>query len=203
MRRLKPRSQKKTCGCCNKLSCTHTGPAGFWLASFVSVLRPGSGLQRSAVSAGGPALSLRLHRCRSCRVAGSAHAFARSGDGLGSLLGAVSRDAGRLALQGDHTGRGADRGRVVQFRARPGAMGELCRVQLHRPPAHRAQGGQPGPALHGAAFGRTPCGAIRHDGCRGRDVVMGWTEDLAASAEAFAGQGPPPSGISTVIEDWG
>ena len=40
-----------------------------------------------------------------------------------------------LALQVDDPGPGADRGRVVQLRARPGALGELRRPELHRPPS--------------------------------------------------------------------
>ena len=34
-------------------------------------------------------------------------------------------------------------------------------------------------------------------------AIMEGTEDLAAYPEAFAGLGSPPSGTSTVIEDWG
>ena len=33
-----------------------------------------------------------------------------------------------------------------QLRARPGALGKLCRSELHPPPVHQAQGGQLGPA---------------------------------------------------------
>ncbi len=78
---------------------------------------------------------------------------------------------------------------MVHLRARPGPLGALRGPDLHRPPAHQAQGGQPGLALRGAAARRTSCDAIRHDGCRGRDAVMDWTEDLAAYAEAFGARG--------------
>ena len=66
--------------------------------------------------------------------------------------------SGHSALydKGDDPGPGADRGRVVQFRPRPDALGQLRGPELHRPPAHQAQGGQLGQALRGLAAGRMP-----------------------------------------------
>ena len=94
----------------------------------------------------------------------------------------------RLALQVTTPGPGAHRGRVVQLHARPGALGELRGPQLHRPPAHQAQGGQLWPALRGHAGGRTPGGAGRDHGRRGREAVSmsPWHADLAFHEEAFA-----------------
>ena len=58
------------------------------------------------------------------------------------------------------------------FRPRPAALGALCGQELHRPPAHQAQGRELGAALRGAACGGAPCGAGNDDGGRGR--VMPW-----------------------------
>ncbi len=57
-------------------------------------------------------------------------------------LSAVWRDAAGDA--GGHPGHGAEHGRVVHLRARPDAAGALRGSDLHRPPAHHAQGGRPG-----------------------------------------------------------
>ena len=78
---------------------------------------------------------------------------------------------------------------MVQLRARPGALGELRGPELHRPPAHQAQGGQLGPALQGPC--RRPSGwrllaAIMAVEAERPVTVSRWHEDVAAHAEAFA-----------------
>ena len=65
-----------------------------------------------------------------CQVMVSGHPSALYDEMLGGLA--------QSGAAGDDPGPGADRGRVVQLRARPGALGELRRPELHRPPAHQA-----------------------------------------------------------------
>ena len=52
---------------------------------------------------------------------------------------------------GDEPRGGAHRVRVDELRPRPAALGALRGEELHRPPAHQAQGPELGPALRGAA----------------------------------------------------
>ena len=83
----------------------------------------------------------------------------------------LSRLAQRVAA-GDEPGGGGDREDMVQLPPRPAALGALCGQELHRPPAHQAQGRELGAALRGAACGGAPCGAGNDDGGRGR--VIPW-----------------------------
>ena len=58
----------------------------------------------------------------------------------------------------------------MKLRPRPAALGALRGEELHRPPAHQAQGPELGPALRGAAGGRALGGAGGDDGGRGPAV---------------------------------
>ena len=54
---------------------------------------------------------------------------------------------------GDEPRGGSHRVRVDELPRRPAALGALRGEELHRPPAHQAQGPELGPALHRAAGG--------------------------------------------------
>ena len=59
----------------------------------------------------------------------------------------------RVALQVMNHAGVRNRVRVDELRPRPAALGALRGEELHRPPAHQAQGPELGPALHRAAGG--------------------------------------------------
>ena len=59
----------------------------------------------------------------------------------------------------------------MNFARRPAALGALRGEELHRPPAHQAQGPELGPALRRVAGGRAPGGAGGDDGGRGPEVA--------------------------------
>ena len=72
------------------------------------------------------------------------------GVSLGALRGAPSGMAPGGAPGDEPRGR-SHRVRVDELRPRAAALGALRGTQLHRPPAHQAQGPELGPALRGAA----------------------------------------------------
>ena len=125
------------------------GRVGAWLCPCLFGLVPvswcsGAGLQtippRSARDPPkfGTALSLRLRgRVDHVALLDSAQGSALPGDGLRAIprrsMTRCWRRWRSLALQVTTQAQVRDRGRVVQLRARPGALGELRRPELHRP----------------------------------------------------------------------
>ena len=64
-----------------------------------------------------------------------------------ALYDRVLRGLAQCLAAGDEPGRGGDREDLVQLRAGPAALAQLCGPELHRPPAHQAPCRELGPAL--------------------------------------------------------